>query len=100
MYRGSFGEQGINKSVIYVFICYDVDVAMGFGAVWFCRPMPTFRRNMLPSSRGLKMETACFSETLAPTYRTTPKMETLFLRNLSIELKINYTAPKPRTSIS
>jgi hypothetical protein len=100
MYRGSFGEQSINKSLIYVFICYDVHVAMGFGAVWFCRPIPTFRRSMLSSSCGLKMETACLSETLAPTYKTTPKMKTVFLRNLGIELKINYTAPKLRTSIS
>jgi hypothetical protein len=29
---------------------------LGFGAVWFCGLMPTFRRNALSSSLGLKRQ--------------------------------------------
>jgi hypothetical protein len=32
----------------------DVGVVLGFGAVWFCRLMPKFWRNMLSPSSELK----------------------------------------------
>jgi hypothetical protein len=34
--------------------CIDGGVVLGFGALWFRRSMPAFRRNMLSPSPGLK----------------------------------------------
>jgi hypothetical protein len=47
------------------------DVLLGFGAVQTRRYMPTFRRNIPSPSSPLKMETVCFSETLASTNEST-----------------------------
>jgi hypothetical protein len=43
---------------------------LGFDAVQTRRQMPKFRRNMLPPSSALKMETICFFETLASTHES------------------------------
>jgi hypothetical protein len=32
----------------------DIGIVLDFGAMWFCRTMPTFQRNMLSPSSGLK----------------------------------------------
>jgi hypothetical protein len=38
-----------------IFLCHVVVEVMGFGAVWICRSMPTFRRNMLSPSSGAEV---------------------------------------------
>jgi hypothetical protein len=40
------------------------------GAMWTCRWIPTFQRNLLPSPSGL-MEAVCSSKTLVSTYKST-----------------------------
>jgi hypothetical protein len=43
----------------------DVDVGLlGCIAVWTCRRIPTFRRNIPSPSSGMEMERVCSSETL------------------------------------
>jgi hypothetical protein len=50
----------------------DVDVVvLGCNAVWACRKIKTFLRNILLSSLTLKMEALCSSETLVSTYKST-----------------------------
>jgi hypothetical protein len=81
----------------------DAGVVLGFGAVWFCRSMPTLRRNMLSPSSGplfpclvtsaLKMETACFSEALSSTYETTRSQNQNNTKITRIKLVFSSRAP-------
>jgi hypothetical protein len=63
---------------------FDDDVLLGFGTMYTCQWMPTFWRNILSPSSGLKwlsipsivtsalkMETVCFSKMLASTDEST-----------------------------
>jgi hypothetical protein len=43
----------------------------GGRAVWTCRQIATFQRNILPPPPALKMETVCVSETLVSAYKST-----------------------------
>jgi hypothetical protein len=44
---------------------------LGCNAASTCRQIPTFRRNILPQSLALKMETVCVSEMLVSIYKST-----------------------------
>jgi hypothetical protein len=44
---------------------------LGCNAMWTCTHIRKFRRNILPPSSGLKLETVCFFETLVSTYKST-----------------------------
>jgi hypothetical protein len=44
---------------------------LGCDAVWTCRYIPTFWRNILPLSSALIMKTVCFTETSVSTYKST-----------------------------
>jgi hypothetical protein len=64
----------------------NVGVVSGFGAVWFRRSMPTFRRNMLSLvTSALKMETACFFQPYFVKYYISPLLRSLITSDLKME---------------
>jgi len=42
-------------TILWQKICFVVVEVYGFGAVWICRSMPTFRRNTLSPSSGAEV---------------------------------------------